>query len=179
LLALLHLLEHTGSIEIDGINISNITRQQLRSRITVLSQDPVELPGSVRHNLDPWSSNAGCPASAPGNDDILLDVLSRVGLWDKVSANGGLGKDLSTMGFSHGQLQLFCLARAMLHQRSTKGKIVLVDEATSSVDDETDRHMQSLMKEAFDGCTVVTVAHRLNTVQGAGRLLHMEDGTVL
>lgn len=176
LLALLRLLDQTGSIVIDGINISDVTCQQLRSRITVVCQDPVELPGSIRHNLDP-SNLAGSHSATESFDDAALrEMLSKVGLWDNVSAKGGLDEELSSIGFSQGQMQLFCLARAILHQRLTDGKLVLVDEATSSVDDETDKRMQALMKEAFSGCTVITVAHRLDSIQGVDRTLVLEGG---
>jgi ABC-type multidrug transport system fused ATPase/permease subunit len=166
----LHLLDYSGSIVIDRIDIASISRQQLRSRVTVIGQDPVELPSSVRHNINPWSY------SAEVNDIILRELLSKVALWDKVSASGGLDTELSAIGFSQGQLQLFCLARAILHQKLSKSKIVLVDEATSSVDDETDRHMQSLMREAFSGCTVITVAHRLDTIKDVDLTVVLEDG---
>lgn len=93
-----------------------------------------------------------------------------------MSASGGLDVELSAIGFSQGQLQLLCLARAILHQKLSKSRIVFVDEATSSVDDETDRRMQTLMSDAFSECTVITVAHRLNTIKHADMTVGLEDG---
>lgn len=173
-MTLLHLLDQTGSVTIDNVDTSDITRQHLRSRITVIAQDPVELPGSVRYNIIPFDS-----ASDIVGDGSIQDMLSQVGLWDHVSAKGGLEADFSTLGLSQGQRQLFCLARAVLHHRVTESKIVLVDEATSSVDIDTDREMQAVMSEAFSSCTVITVAHRLETIRDVDVVLELDDGRLV
>jgi ABC-type multidrug transport system fused ATPase/permease subunit len=106
----------------------------------------------------------------------MQETLSQVGLRDHISANGGLETDFSTLGLSQGQRQLFCLARAVLHHRLMGTKIVLVDEATSNVDIDTDREMQAVMTEAFSKCTVITVAHRLETIQDVDVVLELENG---
>lgn len=179
LLTLLHLLDQSGSVTIDNINTSDITRQRLRSRITVIAQDPVELPGSVRYNLIPFDLE-----SAPSQNNVIgeasiQEMLSQVGLWDHVSANGGLDADFLTLGLSQGQRQLFCLARAILHHRLMESKIVLVDEATSSVDIDTDREMQAIITTAFSECTVITVAHRLETIQDVDIILELDHSRLI
>ena len=173
ILTILHLLEYSGTVTIDGIDTSGITRQQLRSRITVLSQDPIELQGSARHNMASFTS-ADLPA-----DDEIQGSLAQVGLWDHVSSKGGLDSEYSALGLSQGQRQLFCLARAVLHQRKLRSKIVLVDEATSNVDGDTDKKMQAVMRAAFLECTVITVAHRLDTIQDVDVVLEFDSGRLV
>ncbi|POR35874.1 ABC transporter, transmembrane domain, type 1 [Tolypocladium paradoxum] len=179
ILTMLNLLHcYSGSVKIDGIDISQIaSRQQLRSRITTLAQDPIELPGSVRSNLVPFAS--ANPQTAGADEAAVIDALSRVGIWEHISSHGGLDADLAAMGLSHGQKQLLCLARAVLHNASTGSRVVLVDEATSSVDGETDARMQAVMSEAFAGCTLVVVAHRLETIQDADVVLELDAGRLV
>jgi ATP-binding cassette subfamily C (CFTR/MRP) protein 1 len=166
-------------VTIDDINTSDVTRQHLRSRITVIAQDPVELQGTVRCNLVPFDLADAPSQTAVVADATMQETLSHVGLRDHISANGGLEADFSTLGLSQGQRQLFCLARAVLHHRVMGTKIVLVDEATSSVDVDTDREMQAVMTEAFSECTVITVAHRLETIQGVDVVLELENGRLI
>ena len=179
-MTLLHLLDQSGSVTIDDINTSDVARQHLRSRITVIAQDPVELQGTVRCNLVPFDrARAPSENAAAVGDVIMQETLSQVGLWDHISANGGLEADFSTLGLSQGQRQLFCLARAVLHHRIMGTKIVLVDEATSNVDTDTDREMQAVMTAAFSECTVITVAHRLETIQDVDVVLELENGRLI
>lgn len=179
LLTVLHLLDQSGSVKIDDIDTSDLTRQHLRSRITVIAQDPVELQGTVRCNLVPFDPAEASSQSALVGDAVMHETLSQVGLRDLVSANGGLEADFSTLGLSQGQRQLFCLARAVLHHRVLGTKIVLVDEATSNVDIDTDREMQVVMKTAFSECTVITVAHRLETIQDVDVVLELKNGRLI
>jgi ATP-binding cassette subfamily C (CFTR/MRP) protein 1 len=179
ILTLLHLLDQSGSVTIDDINTSDVSRQHLRSRITVIGQDPVELQGTVRSNLVPFD-----PANAPRQnavieDAILHETLLQVGLREHISINGGLEADFATLGLSQGQRQLFCVARAILHHTVMGTKIVLVDEATSNVDKNTDREMQTVMSEAFSECTVITVAHRLDTIHDVDIVLELENGKLI
>jgi ATP-binding cassette, subfamily C (CFTR/MRP), member 1 len=121
LLALLRLLDlSTGSITIDGIDISTLPREELRSRLIVISQESFALPGTVRQNVDPYA------ASTP---EMIEHALRRVGLWDAIQEKGGLEKAFGEDMLSHGQRQLFSLARAIL--RKDIGKVVLLDEVTS------------------------------------------------
>lgn len=178
LLTLLHLLEYSGSICIDGVDIAHITRQDLRSRITTLPQDAIELGGTVRDNLIPFllSRQSHDNNQDTIDDDVMRTALIKVDLWELISARDGLDTELSTIGLSQGQMQLFCLARAILHNISTGSKLVLIDEATSNVDQDTDRRMQEVIAREFAGCTILTIAHRLETLADADAIFEMDAG---
>ncbi|KAG5986118.1 hypothetical protein E4U43_005653 [Claviceps pusilla] len=179
LLTLLRLLDYDGTILIDDTDITSLPRQHLRRRITTLPQDVIELSGSVRENLDPFATPAATidPAlSRPADHDTMVEALIRVGIWDHISSNGGLDTSLSRLSLSHGQKQLLSLARALLHQARTGSRIVLVDEATSSMDLETDSRMRTVMEEAFAQCTVVIVSHRAETLRGVDVVVELEGG---
>ena len=175
LLMLLHFLQYEGTVTIDGKDIRRVPRQTLRERLTTLTQDGVRLDGSVRTNLDPLET----ATSEGSHDDAMMSVLRRVGLWSMIEAGGGLDANLLGLGLSHGQMQLLSLARAVFHQQRTKSKIVLVDEATSNVDLDTDKCMQEVMTESFAGCTVVIIAHRVHVIEGADKVLRMEGGRIV
>ncbi|KAM0429767.1 hypothetical protein ACHAPT_006373 [Fusarium lateritium] len=171
-LSILRLLElSSGSIHIDGKDLAAITRQHIRSHITTVPQDPVNLSGTVRHNLD--------PEELVQADEILVQALQKTTLWELIESRGGLDADLSELGFSVGQRQLFCLARALL----SRSKILLLDEPTSSVDNATNEEVRHILKEVMDGRTVVEVAHRLDHVTdfdvvvviGQGKILEVGD----
>ncbi|KAH8715994.1 ABC transporter atnG [Beauveria bassiana] len=174
MLALLHLLEYTGSIHIDGRELRTIPRNLLRNRITTITQSGVEFGASVRFNMDPLEFS-----SRPGNfptDDTLAGILRRVGLWDHVLRHGGLGAEMRAMKFSVGQKQLFQLARAMLHRQITRSKLVLIDEGTASMDEDTEGRMFHLMREAFAGCTKIIISHREAVLADADLVLSLDDG---
>ena len=167
ILTLLHLLElRSGTIRIDGIDLSTMPRQTIRAHLTTLPQDPVQLTGTIRHNLDPETLISA--------DEPLISSLRKVSLWDTISARGGLDATLEDLGLSAGQLQLLCLARALL----ARGKIVLVDEATSSVDHATEGEIRRVVAEEMAGRTVVEVAHRLEVVRGCDVVVVMAEGRV-
>ena len=108
----------SGTITIDGLDISTIPRQEIRSRIIGVPQDTYLLIGTVRFNADPKKSVS---------DKAIINALKSVQLWDIVSENGGLDKNIDELHLSHGQKQLFCLARAILRPST----ILVLDEATS------------------------------------------------
>ncbi|KAI8275314.1 ABC transporter atnG [Colletotrichum sp. SAR11_240] len=169
LLALLRLLPlSSGSIHIDGLSLDTLPLLELRSALIAITQDQFVLPGTVRQNIDPF---------AAASDGSITSTLTRLGLWDAIQENGGLGAEFFEEALSHGQRQLFFLARAVL--RREVGKIVLLDEATSSVDAHTERVVKDLIREEFKEHTVIAIAHRLDTVADFDRVVVLDKGHVV
>lgn len=158
-----------GSIWIDSFCISQIPLPILRSRVTIVPQEPVLFAGTIAFNLDPRGEKT---------DEELWNVLARVGMRRFVSR---LRKKLQYQvydfgeNFSLGHRQLLCLARALL----CHSKIVLMDEATASMDTETDLMVQKSLRENFVGCTIITIAHRLGTIRDYDRVLVLDGGCVV
>ena len=172
MLAMFRLAEASGgSISIDGVDVSRISLKRLRSSLAIIPQDPVLWSTNVRDNLDPFGT---------ANDDTIWDALKAVGLkellQDERSYPGGLNFMVAEGGanFSVGQRQLFCISRALLR----KSKVLMLDEATASIDRDTDRFIQTMIRESFQGVTTMVIAHRLNTIMDFDRILVFEDGKV-
>lgn len=180
LLSLLRLLPSThGTVLVDGVDLAALPRDTVRSRLIAVSQDLFFLPGTMRQNLDPYRDyDDGENGTARADDHRLEAALRRVRLWDAVAEAGGLGSEFDETKLSQGQRQLFSLARALLRRRGDGGGIVLLDEATSSVDAETDALVQRVVREDFSGHTVVSVAHRLETIVDFDRVVILEKGCV-
>lgn len=174
-MTLLGFLNYSGTIEIDGIDVSHLPKPLLRSRITTISQDAVQLQGSVRENLLPYKGQA---SDAKLDDAAVLRTLDRVGLSEVISSKGGIEASLSEMSLSEGQMQFLCLARAILHHSWTEGKLVLMDEPTSNMDYETDARIQSLVREAFAGCTIIMISHRPEAIADVDVHLDVVAGKV-
>ena len=161
LLTLLRLTEYTGTIVIDGIDISTIPPQQLRSCITTVSQDTIKIDGTIRENLLPYE---GQLQDKTITEDILFEALDQTELTNIVERRGGLEAQLSTMEFSDGQMQLLSLARAIVHHTCTQSRLVLLDEPTSHLDVETDNRIQATLRDAFLDCTIILVSHRAESL---------------
>ncbi|NXK74901.1 MRP1 protein, partial [Amazona guildingii] len=158
-----------GKIVIDGIDISTIGLHDLRGNLNIIPQDPIMFSGTLQSNLDPLGKHS---------DLELWEVLELCHLKDFVqSLPKKLLHEISEGGenLSVGQRQLVCLARALLR----KTKILVLDEATASVDMETDNLVQSTIKREFHNCTILTIAHRLHTVMDSERVLVLDAGRIL
>jgi len=161
-----------GRIIIDGIDISTIGLEDLRSKITMISQDVALFSGTVRSNLDPFGqySNVEC-----------LDVLRRCHLTALLERRHNTTPNILDMpiamggSLSAGEKQLMALARAILRRTS----VIIMDEATSQIDVELDKEIQRTIREELQGTIVLTIAHRLNTVLDYDRVLVLGEGKVI
>ncbi|KAJ4418671.1 hypothetical protein N0V85_001359 [Neurospora sp. IMI 360204] len=195
-LALFRFLEaRSGSIHIDGIDISTIKLHDLRSRLAIIPQDPVLFSGTVRSNLDPFNhqtdaalreslervhlvgdsnSTSGTATPAP---EASSSSTTGAGIQNK---NTNIFKNLDSqtseggLNLSQGQRQLLCLARAIV----SRPRVMVLDEATSAVDMHTDALIQRSIREEFTDATLLVIAHRLSTIADFDRILVLSDGKV-
>lgn len=200
LLLLLRLLDPlpacADGITIDDVSLNRVSRSILRQRVIAVPQDSIFFPDghSFRTNLDP---------SNMSTDSDCTEVLQSVGLWQAVEDNGGLNGSLSTSMLSHGQRQLFGFARAILRRRIRSsaarteigesdgylgnafekggdiGGLLLLDEVGSSVDKDTDRTIQRLIRDEFARYTTIAISHRLDAIMDFDRVVVMDKGRIV
>lgn len=150
----------------------------------------MKLDATVRTNLLPFTLNVDRDAmdeqqkgEEEKKDIKLRELLIRFGIWSRLSSKGGLDAMLDNVGYSYGEMQLFCLARGILRYEDTGSKVVLVDEATSSVEEEREGAAQKIMRDSFPDCTILIVGHRKSSITGVdftvelsnGRLAHIDQ----
>jgi len=160
----------SGSIEIDGVDISKVGLHTLREKTAIIPQDPSILTGTVRFNLDPFGMKS---------DAELWGALEKSQLKARIEkAEGQLDSKVDEGGgnFSIGELQLMCLARALL-RKLPAGGLLLLDEATSSLDAATDEVIQRVIRAEFT-CTTITIAHRIQTLLDYDRIVVLDAGKV-
>ncbi|XP_056630497.1 ATP-binding cassette sub-family C member 4-like [Diorhabda sublineata] len=158
------LYEVKGKILIDGVDIKTLSLDFLRKNIVVIPQDPILFSGTIRSNLDPLNVY---------QDSELWDTLDRVGLKKLIDS---LQQEInsSILSFSSGQKQLFCLARAILR----KNRIIVMDEASANMDQETDHILHQIIKDNFSDCTLITIAHRLHSVLECDKVMVLDRGEI-
>ncbi|KAJ4024229.1 hypothetical protein NW766_000461 [Fusarium irregulare] len=160
-----------GQITLDGEDISVIPRYLIRQRLSCLTQDPFVFGDSIRANLDPCNESS---------DEEIRSALERVGIWSVIRAKVDDEKDpidekMDENFLSHGQRQLFCLARALLK----KSSLLILDEPTSSVDTQTDARMQEVIRTEFSHCTIIMIAHRIDTLLDFDKVAVLDRGSLV
>ncbi|KAJ3151156.1 hypothetical protein HDU86_006146 [Geranomyces michiganensis] len=157
-----------SSIKIDGVDTRTIPLEDLRRGIAIIPQDPTLFSGTFRSNLDPFSEYA---------DADLHLALQRAQLTSIVAEKGGLDGSVSEGGenLSVGTRQLLCLARAVVK----KPRLLVLDECTANVDLETDALVQKILRDDVDNCSILCIAHRLNTIIDYDRILVLSDGVAV
>ena len=165
-------LDEGSSIEIDGKDISKISLQKLRQKVTFILQEPALFKGSLRFNLDPLDNY---------KDEAILQVIHDSGLQDilhkQSKDQNWLKYEIEPKGdnLSEGEKQLICFCRAILR----KTKIIIMDEATANIDVITEQNLMKMTKKSFADSTVMTIAHRLNTIFESDQILMIQSGELL
>ncbi|KAK2033917.1 ABC transporter [Colletotrichum zoysiae] len=167
ILCLLRMMElDAGSITIDGVDVSTLPHEYIRSKLVAVPQESYIFDGTVRLNLDPTET-------AP--DSEVVTVLEKVQLWAKVAGRGGLDAVIDDTFFSQGEAQLLVLARAMLR----KGKLLMLDEISSSLNGESSRVVDEVLRTWFHDWTVIVIAHKLESILEFDRVAVVDAGVIV
>lgn len=168
--ALFRLVEpESGRILIDGLDICNMGLKDLRTKLSIIPQEPTLFKGSVRSNLDPLGQYP---------DNEIWETIEKCQLKDTISSLPNLlDSPVSDEGenWSIGQRQLLCLGRVLLR----RNRIMVLDEATASIDAATDVILEGIIRQEFSGCTVITIAHRVPTVIDSNMVMVLSDGEIV
>ena len=169
-LCLFRLLEPlSGKITIDGVDITTIGLMKLRSSLTIIPQDPALMEGTLRYNIDPMNQHS--------NSDIV-NVMKKINFDYIISEHpDGINQVIAEGGsnLSVGEKQLICITRAILR----KSKIVIMDEATASIDYKTEEIIQKAVNEIMENSTVITIAHRIKTILNCDRVITLDNGEII
>jgi ATP-binding cassette subfamily C (CFTR/MRP) protein 1 len=167
LLALFKLVDlEAGSIEIDGVDISELSNRLLRRSLTIIPQQPLIFSGTLRENVDPFKDYS---------DAEITAALRATQMGDFLDSKEGLLTEVSLATLSTGESQLISMARALL----TKSKVVCLDEATSNIDYDTENLLHKLLHDKFSDCTVLNVVHRIENILDYDRVIIMSQSTVV
>lgn len=177
-LALLNFLHTAGTVIVDGVDVSRLSRHDLRARITTIPQDYTYIPGTVRDNLLPMDLLKD-NTSKTVNPVAIENVLRGVGLLEYIQQRGGIGMPIDDMDFSAGQKQLLGIARGILHNLEYSTKIVLMDEPTSNMDYATELIIRQVLDEAFANCTRITITHRDALLEYCNCTLEFHEGKLV
>lgn len=178
LLTLFRLLDlESGSITIDDVDITEVAQNVLRPRLICIPQEPMLLPGTLRSNLIRNTAEAAADERDELDDEKLINHLKTVELWDVVEGQGGLDGDATDLKLSQGQKQLVCMARALASK--DESSILVLDEAMSTVDKQTEELMVKILEDQFAQHTIISVVHRLNTVEKFDTVLLLDAGEVV
>ncbi|GKU21471.1 unnamed protein product [Fusarium langsethiae] len=157
---------YQGRIFIDGTDISTIHPEDVRSRLNYVTQEPFLFDDTIRENLNPWNDFYA--------DDAMTLALEKVNLLKKIISLGGLDASLTSDTFSHGEKQLFCLARSLLR----KSSILVLDEPTGHIDPITDTAVQEIIKSGFSAQTIIMIAHRLRSLLEFDTVIVLDHGRI-
>nr|CAH7727811.1 unnamed protein product [Callosobruchus chinensis] len=159
---LFRLYDCEGRIDIDHVDIKDVSLKYLRSKIAIIPQDPILFSGTIRENIDPYKTYP---------DSRIWETISKVKIKD-IIRNLDMTIQDNGSNFSAGQKQLICLARAVIG----KCKIVVLDEATANMDPFTDKMLHGVIEEVFSDCTILTIAHRLQYIMDCDKVIVMDNG---